>query len=158
MKTLLLTAVSVSATLALCLSGCSSDDTPTGASPDSPGSSGPSARADPFSQVVTYAQCLQHEGLQVKIKPDDGFSLPRNYDPKVKDAAEAACRSVAPPGMYAKPSAEELDRDVKIAQCLRDQGIKVTDPTEDRPQLQIDQKPPDNLRQLTDACEKKVRG
>jgi hypothetical protein len=158
MKTLLLTAVSVSATLALCLSGCNSDDNPTGASPQAPGGPGPSAQADPFSQVVTYAQCLQREGLHVKIKPGDGFSLPRNYDAKVKEAAEAACRSVAPPGMYDKPSAEELDRDVKVAQCLRDHGIKVTDPTEDRPQLQIDQKPPDNLRQLTDACEKKVGG
>jgi hypothetical protein len=45
---------------------------------------------------------------------------------------------------------------VKIAQCLRDQGIKVKDPTEDRPQLQIDQKAPANLKQLQEACEKKV--
>jgi hypothetical protein len=156
MKSLLLTAVSVAATLSLALSGCSSDDRPTGASTDEPGGAGPSGQADPFSKVVKYAECLQKEGLHVKIKPGDGFSLPRNYDPKVKEAAEAACRSVAPPGMYAKPSAEELDRYVKIAQCLREAGVKVKDPTEDHPQLQIDQVAPDNLRQLTDACEQKV--
>jgi hypothetical protein len=57
--------------------------------------------------------------------------------------------------MYAKPSAEELDRYLKIAQCLRDQGIEVKDPTADRPQLQIDHAPA-NLRALQEACEKKI--
>jgi hypothetical protein len=152
MKTLLLTAASVAAALTLALSGCGSDDQ-AGGSADP----GPSGEADPFNKVIKYAECLQKEGLQVKINPGDGFSLPKNFDPKVKEAAEAACRSVAPPGMYAKPSAEELDRYVKVAQCLRAQGVKVKDPTEDRPQLQIDHAP-DNLKQLQEACQKKVGG
>jgi hypothetical protein len=84
--------------------------------------------------------------------------MPENTDPKKREAAEAACRNVAPPGMYAKPSAEELDRYVKVAQCLRDQGIKVTDPTAERPQLQIDQQPPANLKQLQEDCEEKAGG
>jgi len=44
---------------------------------------------------------------------------------------------------------------VKIAQCLRDQGVKVTDPTEERPQLRIES-PPANLKQLQEACEEKA--
>jgi hypothetical protein len=157
MKRMLLTAASVSAAvLTLALSGCASDDgKATNASAGGPAGSGPSGAADPFSKVIKYAECLQKQGLKVKIKPGDGYSLPRNYDPKVKAAAEAACRSVAPPGMYDKPSAEELDKMVKVAHCLRDQGVKVKDPTEDNPHLQIDHAPA-NLRQLTDACEKKV--
>jgi biotin operon repressor len=156
MKTLLLTAASVTAALTLALSGCSSDSQ-TGPSGESVGDSPPKGEADPFAKVVTYAECLQKQGLQVKIKPGDGFTMPKSTDPKKREAAEAACRSVAPPGMYAKPSAEELDRDVKIAQCLRAQGIKVQDPTEDKPQLRISF-PPANLRQLEDACEKKIGG
>lgn len=124
--------------------------------PGGSGDSAPSGEADPFTKVVKYAECLQKEGLQVKINPGDGYTMPANTDPEKREAAEAACRSVAPPGMYEKPSAEELDRYVKIAQCLRDQGIKVKDPTEDHPQLQINQRAPANLRQLQDACEKKV--
>jgi biotin operon repressor len=156
MKRLLLTAASVAAAvLTLALSGCASDDgKATNASAGGPASSGPSGAADPFSKVIKYAECLQKHGLKVKIKPGDGYSL-HDSDPKVKAAAEAACRSVAPPGMYDKPSAAELDKAVKVAHCLRDQGIKVEDPTEDHPQLRIAH-PPANLRQLTDACEKKV--
>ena len=159
MKTILLTAASVAAALTLALSGCSSDDQTGGDSlPDGSGGSAPSGEADPFTKVVKYAQCLQKAGLNVKIHAGDGFTMPKDTDPKKRQDAEAACRSVAPPGMYAKPSAEELDRYVKVAQCLRAQGIKVKDPTEDHPQLQIDQKAPDNLRQLQDACEKKAGG
>lgn len=155
MKRLLLTAASVAAVVTLSLSGCASDNKTldTSAGPKS----APSSDADPSAKWVKYAECLQQNGLQVKIKPGDGFSLPKNYDPKKKEAAEAACRSVAPPGMYAKPSAEQLDHDVKIAQCLRAQGVNVKDPTVDRPQLQIDNAPA-NLKQLTDACEKKYGG
>ena len=147
MKTLLLVAASVAAAVTLCLSGCSSDGDPT----DSP----PSGEADPFTKVVKYAECLRTQGLQIKINPGDGFTMPKDTDPRKREAAEAACRSVAPPGMYAKPSAEELDRYVKIAQCLRDQGVKVTDPTEERPQLRIES-PPANLKQLQETCEEKV--
>ena len=57
--------------------------------------------------------------------------------------------------MYDKPNAKELDRGVKIAQCLRDQGVKVQDPTEENPRLRIDD-PPDNLAALQEACRKKV--
>jgi hypothetical protein len=156
MKTLLLITASVAAALALTLSGCNSHDQ-TGTVGESVGDSPPKGEADPFAKVVKYAECLQKQGLQIKIKPGDGFTMPKSTDPKKREAAEAACRSVAPPGMYAKPSAEELDRDVKIAQCLRDQGVKVKDPTEDQPQLRISF-PPANLRQLQDACEKKVGG
>jgi hypothetical protein len=159
MRKTLLAAASVAAALTIALTGCSKDETPSAGGAgvsDTSGGAAPTGDADPFTKVVKYAECLQKQGLKVKIRPDDGYSLPKNYDPKVKEAAEAACRNEAPPGMYDKPSAEELDRYVKVAQCLRDQGIKVKDPTADRPQLEIDQQAPANLRQLQDACEKKV--
>jgi hypothetical protein len=156
MKTLLLAATSVAAVLTLSLSGCASDDKTTGGSASGGSAASASAKeGDPFSRVVKYAECLQQHGLNVKIKQGDGFSLPKDYDPKVKESAEAACRSVAPPGMFDKPSAEQLDHDLKIAQCLRDQGVKIEDPTENQPQMQIDS-PPADLRQLQVACEKKL--
>src|SRR5262245_61127600 len=108
MKRLLITAASVAAALALTLSGCTSDDN-AGGSDDGQGDRPPSGE-DPFNNVIRYAECLRDEGLEITIHPGDGFTMPRDTDPAKREAAEAACRSVAPPGMYAKPSAEELDR------------------------------------------------
>lgn len=142
----------VAVALGLALSGCAA----TTGEPDSPGDTPPSGVADPFTKVVAYAECLREQGLPVKINPGDGYTMPKGTDPAKIEAAEAACRNVAPPGMYQKPSAEELDRYVKVAQCLRDQGIKVSDPTMERPQLQIDQQAPPNLKDLQEACEEKA--
>lgn len=141
----------VVAALGFALTGCAVTEEPEG-----PGDTPPSGVADPFTKVVAYAECLQKQGLPVKIKPGDGYTMPLGTDRAKIAAAEEACRSVAPPGMYQKPSAEELDRYVKVAQCLRDKGIKVTDPTAERPQLQIDQQAPANLKQLQAECEEKA--
>ncbi|MFC4063401.1 hypothetical protein [Actinoplanes subglobosus] len=137
--------------LGFALTGCAVTEEPEG-----PGDTPPSGVADPFTKVVAYAECLQGQGLPVKIKPGDGYTMPLGTDRAKIDAAEGACRSVAPPGMYQKPSAEELDRYVKVAQCLRDKGIKVTDPTMERPQLQIDQQAPANLKELQAGCEEEA--
>jgi hypothetical protein len=132
----------------LLLTGC------TGDPPGDPGDTPPSGGADPFTKVVTYVECLQRQGLPVKLNPGDGYTMPKDTDPAAIEAAEAACRSVAPPGMYAKPSAEELDRCIKVARCLRDQGVEVADPTMEDPQLRIEH-PPENLRELQEGCEEK---
>jgi hypothetical protein len=155
MKRMLLTTASIAAALTLSLSGCGSNDndTATAASSSAPASSDLSG--DPADQVVKYAQCLQQNGLAVKINAGDGFTLPKDYDEQKKEAAEAACRSVAPPGMYDKPSAEELDKNVKLAECLRASGVDVKDPTADKPQLQV-KNPPSNMRALGQACRKKL--
>jgi hypothetical protein len=145
--------VGVVAVLGFALSGCAA----TG-EPDGPGDTPPSGVADPFTKVVAYAECLQKEGLPVQINPGDGYTMPLGTDRSKIAAAEAACRNVAPPGMYDKPSTEELDRYVKVAQCLRDKGIKVEDPTMERPQLQIDQQAPANLKELQADCEEKAGG
>ncbi|WP_146246418.1 hypothetical protein [Actinoplanes xinjiangensis] len=145
--------VGVVAVLGFALSGCAA----TG-EPDGPGDTPPSGVADPFTKVVAYAECLQKEGLPVQINPGDGYTMPLGTDRSKIAAAEAACRNVAPPGMYDKPSTEELDRYVKVAQCLRDKGIKVDDPTMERPQLQIDQQAPANLKELQADCEEKAGG
>jgi hypothetical protein len=139
------------AALGFALSGCAATEEPEG-----PGDTPPSGVADPFTKVVAYAECLQKQGLPVKIKPGDGYTMPQGTDRAKIAAAEAACRDVAPPGMYDKPSTEELDKYVKVAQCLRDKGIKVTDPTMERPQLQIDQQAPANLKELQAECEEKA--
>jgi hypothetical protein len=82
--------------------------------------------------------------------------MPLGTDRAKIEAAEAACRDVAPPGMYQKPSSEELDRYVKVAQCLRDKGISVSDPTMEGPQPRIDQQAPANLKELQTECEVKA--
>jgi hypothetical protein len=133
----------------LLLTGC------TGDPPGDPGDTPPSGGADPFTKVVTYVECLQKQGLPVKLNPGDGYTMPKGTDPAAIEAAEAACRSVAPPGMYAQPSTEELDRYVKVARCLRAQGVEVADPTMEDPQLRIEN-PPANLRELQEACEESI--
>jgi hypothetical protein len=141
----------VAVVLGVALSGCAATEEPEG-----PGDTPPSGVADPFTKVVAYAECLQEQGLPVKINPGDGYTMPQGTGRAKIAAAEAACRAVAPPGMYRKPSTEELDRYVKVAQCLRDKGIKVTDPTMERPQLQIDQQAPASLKELQTECEEKA--
>ncbi|WP_433788507.1 hypothetical protein [Actinoplanes sp. CA-252034] len=145
--------VCVVAVLGLALFGCAVTDEPEG-----PGDTPPSGVADPFTKVVAYVECLRKQGLPVKINPGDGYTMPLGTDRAKIAAAETACRSVAPPGMYQKPSAEELDRYVKVAQCLRGKGIKVSDPTAERPQLQIDQQAPANLKELQAECEEEAGG
>jgi len=153
MRNLLITAASVAAALTLSLTGCSADDNAAAAESPSAGSSNP---PDLVAKWTAYADCLKKEGVDAQYDPDNGIKLPENVDSAKEDAAEAACRSIAPGGINAKPDAAQLDQSLKMAQCLRGKGIKVKDPTEADPQPKIEGPKPANLQEILDACNKLV--
>jgi len=151
MRKLLITAASVAAALTLALTGCSADGDAAGAESPSSGSSNP---PDLVAKWTAYADCLKKQGVDARYDPDNGIKMPENVDSAKKDAAEAACRSVAPAGVNAKPDAAQLDQSLKMAQCLRGKGVKIKDPTEADPQPKIDDPKPANLQEILDACNK----
>lgn len=146
-----MTAASVAAALTLSMTGCSADDASAG-EPDAQSSNPP----DLVAKWTTYANCLSEHGVAAKYDPDNGVKMPENVDSATEDAAEAACRSVAPGGINAKPDAAQLDQGRKMAQCLRGKGVTIKDPTEADPQPKIEDPKPADLQKILDACNKLV--
>lgn len=116
-----------SVALAAALVGCGSG---------SEGSTSANPTADAVDQGVKYAQCMRKNGIQMEDpKPGEGIRMlakPGN-EAKMK-AAEAACKAFAPTrNGNGKMSAEDLDRQTKLAQCLRRHGLDVEDPKPGQP-------------------------
>jgi len=149
MRNLPIAAASVAA-LTLTLTGCSTDDNGAGASAQS------SNPPDLVAKWTAYADCLRKQGVDAQYDPDNGIKMPAGVDSAKEDAAEAACRSIAPGGINAKPDAAQLDQSLKMTQCLRSKGVKVTDPTESDPAPKIQDPKPANLQEIMDACTKVV--
>jgi hypothetical protein len=155
MRNLLITAASVAAALTLSLTGCTTDHNDNGASAEAP-STESSDPPDLVAKWTAYADCLKKQGVDARYDPSNGIKMPENLDSAKRDAAEAACRSVAPGGLNAKPDAAQLDQSLRMAQCLRGKGVKIKDPTEADPQPRIDGPKPANLQQILDACNKLI--
>lgn len=155
MRKLLITAASVAATLTLALTGCSTDDNGAGASAEG-SSTESSTPPDLVAKWTAYANCLQKQGVDAKYDASNGIKMPESLDSAKRDAAESACRSIAPGGLNAKPDAAQLDQSRKMAQCLRSKGVKIKDPTEADPQPKLEDPKPANLQQIMDACTKVV--
>lgn len=92
-------------------------------------------------QVRAYVTCMRKNGVDL---PDPGPSggIPGiSFDPEKEDVVNAAieaCRALAPSGVEAeKPDAAALDGLREQAQCLRQNGLDVPDPTPSAPSLQI---------------------
>lgn len=134
--------------LALALAGCSSPGATTGTQSSDP--------PDMVAKWTAYATCLQKQGVDAHYDPDDGIKMPANVDSAKQDAAEAACRSIAPGGLNATPDAAQLDQSLKMAQCLRGKGVKIKDPTQADPEPKILDPKPADLQELVQACDKLV--
>ncbi|GAB1515714.1 hypothetical protein [Actinophytocola sp. KF-1] len=110
-------------------------------------------------QMRAYAKCMREHGVDMpdpEVSQDGGVGLSINGGDKAKvDKADKECRHLMPNGGEPpKPSPEDLDRMRKEAQCLRDHGIDVKDPTMDNPGIQIEGAGPDDekMRKAMAEC------
>jgi hypothetical protein len=88
-----------------------------------------------------YAACMKEHGFEVGEAAEGGGMDPSagGAEQEKFEKAEAECNKLlpnggAPPGGM---SGEDLDKALELAQCLREQGLDVPDPTGDGP-LKID--------------------
>ncbi|MBC6457923.1 hypothetical protein [Actinomadura sp. HBU206391] len=104
----------------------------TGCGPKSPS---PTATLNAQDQMVKFAQCLRQQGLDV---PDPqpgatGITIDEGDDRSRFDAAMRACRQYSPKKDIDPNDPAVHDRGVKMAECLRRQGLNVPDPQPGRP-------------------------
>lgn len=152
MRILPLAFAPVAAVLAISLTGCSTADkkTPVTSQDDTP--------------YTDYVNCLQKHGVKASFTRDAQGQAHLDADTGPKDptfvAAQQACVQYAPSAMTKTASPAELDTLVKVAACLRKQGITVKDPTADDPALHLsgDQAGSAKAEQIKAACEKEVQG
>jgi hypothetical protein len=138
-------ALMVALTVALATAGCArgsdnSSQVATAQDSTAKSSASPSASAsrDP-NAALKFTQCMREQGLTWFPDPSSDGKLsimtPKGVDPKKVEAAQQACRKFMPGDGGAdapKPTASEMAAFRKMAQCMRDQGIKnFPDPSPD---------------------------
>jgi hypothetical protein len=122
----------------------SEGDTPTSANEGKPDD--PDEAAD---QMRAYAKCMREHGIDMpdpEVSQDGGISMSmEGGDKATVDKADKECKHLMPNGGEPeKQSPEDLDRMRAEAQCLRDHGIDVKDPTMDNPGIQVEGAGPDD--------------
>ncbi|QXJ21462.1 hypothetical protein AGRA3207_002316 [Actinomadura graeca] len=157
MKTLSMAAVALAAVTAFGLTGC-------GGGGDSSGvpTAGKTPPKDVQDQMVKYAHCLEQHGLRGKLPPrqsGENVKATGPADPKVQ-AAQAACAHLVPKlEGEDKISSALQDHALKMAECLRKQGIAAKDPATGTADVTIDQGTPVSEQKLVQAyatCNKEV--
>jgi hypothetical protein len=106
-------------------------------------STAPPQEGEAADQMRAYAKCMREHGIDMpdpEVSQDGGIGISIEGGDKAKvDKADKECRHLMPNGGEPeKPSPEDLDRMREEAQCLRDHGIDVKDPTMDNPGIQIE--------------------
>jgi hypothetical protein len=130
-----LAALAVIAIVALISAGCSNAPAETG---------GGNANAANYAEVEKFAECMRENGVRKFPDPDasggltiDGVANGSSVDPNSAAWKKAirACKDLEPPGFTGhKRSAEEQEKALKFAQCVRDNGVKdFPDPDPDGP-------------------------
>jgi hypothetical protein len=101
--------------------------------------------ADPDAQALVFADCLRDNGVDEMPDPgpgqeglSDAFrSVARKYDRETLQRAVAACQDRIP--QYAQDRQHEDGWQLELAECLRKQGLDVSDdPFEDAHQGKVD--------------------
>lgn len=116
---------------------------------NTPSSTKPEQEGDDVDQMRAYAKCMREHGVDMpdpEVSQDGGIGMSVNGGDKAKvDKADKECKHLMPNGGEPeKASPEDLDRMRKEAQCLRDHGIDVKDPTMDDPGIRIEGSGPDD--------------
>jgi hypothetical protein len=102
----------------------------------SDGSPSASPTANEYDQGLKFAQCMRKNGIDMEDpKPGQGVTVrvQKGGEAKMK-AAQEACKAFSPMQNGGKEmTAEELDKQTKLAQCLRREGIDVEAPKPGQP-------------------------
>jgi hypothetical protein len=126
---LVLPAVALMLSMAAC--GDNSDDSGIATTGDL-GSDAQGPDAEERDAMLEFAECMRDHGVDMEDPSQDGgFTFKMEDDPESQEAYEA-CRHLAPGG--GEPP--ELDAEGKaamreFAECLRDEGIDMPDPSAD---------------------------
>jgi hypothetical protein len=100
-----------------------------------------------------YASCMKEHGFEVGESAEGG-GMPAGADKEKYEKANAECKKLlpnggAPPGGM---SGEDLDNARKLAQCLREHGLDVPDPTGDGPLKTDDTADKETIDKAMEAC------
>ncbi|NUU21975.1 MAG: hypothetical protein HOV68_10755 [Streptomycetaceae bacterium] len=100
----------------------------------------PEAAAGEKGDMVKYAGCMREHGVDMPDPAADGSMMaaqavpaPGSADETKMNDATAACRKWLPNGgeVSEKDKAEQREKQLKMAQCLREHGMDVPDPGPD---------------------------
>lgn len=117
-----------------------------------------------YDKVVKYAECMKRYGVQVPI-PDPSGGPPIGGGGQAGDpndprqlAARAACERLAPPLVADKaPPPGIVEHALKMAACLRKEGINAKDPKPGANDLTVEEAAgdsPEKLRAAFATCTK----
>jgi len=105
--------------------------------PAADASASPTASIDPDDAPFAFAKCMREHGIDMpdpETQPGGGFSQRidgRNIDPEKMQAAQEACQDILTNAgnFRGELDPEQLDKLVEFAQCMREHGIDMPDPT-----------------------------
>ncbi|WKK24097.1 hypothetical protein QZH56_36510 [Streptomyces olivoreticuli] len=112
--------------MALFAVGCTGGGADSGKDSSAQGSDA-SGKGKAEDDAYKYRQCLRENGAKVE-EPKDGQAMGIQGDVK---KALAACKDLAPGAGTEVSEAEQqkaLDRGIKMAQCMRENGVDMPDP------------------------------
>lgn len=121
-------------------------------------SSSASAPTDPREAQLKFAQCMREHGVEMDDpEPGGGIRIKsRAGDGQKVEQAQQACKHFMDAAIgdgSRKPSKEQLDRNLKFAQCMREHGIDMPDPTDGRIELRIKPgTPEEKVNAAQEAC------
>jgi hypothetical protein len=115
------------------------------------------ASTNAADQGVKFAQCMREHGIPMKDpKPGEMGTLEvQKKDQAKMMTAVQACEKFSPAQDRAKQSPEDLDKEIKLAQCMRSHGIAMEDPKSNGGSRQALEAGPKTLK-AHKACAKQV--
>ncbi len=135
-KTATLTTLAVIPLVVALLTACSSAATSSDTDAPTPGAK--STITDATEWQLAYAKCMRSEGVDMADPgPDGSLSTTVTTDQDAYSAASKTCvakigEAPTAPGEKKQSKQEALARQLKVAQCFREHGVDMEDPTEDR--------------------------
>jgi hypothetical protein len=120
------------ATVALIWAGCgsgTSSDTETAGNSGAAGSSdaGASKKLSARDKAVKFAECIRQHGVSDFPDPNakNDFEYGVSVTPAVWKKATTACKDLQPPGtLSSKRTPKEQSASLRLAQCVRANGVK----------------------------------
>ncbi|MCC5576500.1 hypothetical protein IMZ11_12745 [Microtetraspora sp. AC03309] len=116
-----------------------------------------SASLDPREAQLKFAQCMREHGVDM-ADPTDGkirVQIPKGMDKGKADSAMKECQPIMEQAVGDKVRADDpemRDRMVKLAQCMREHGIDMPDPTDGRLEMKIPEGGEQKLKEAEEAC------
>jgi hypothetical protein len=136
--------------LCVALGGCGGNATPE---PQTAPSTAPAQDTS-----VKFVACLRENGISIADPaPDGSITLPKNVDSTKMTNAMQACQQYNPIMQRNVKNPAYHDWQVKLAECLRAEGLDTPDPPLGQPlQVKPHGKPRSEVEKLYETCHSKV--